>query len=60
MERTSNYGVKYQLHDNPVRWHRTLTAALRDLRACRRAARGGGDRQAIYIVDMDGRVCHES
>lgn len=51
------YSVKYQLSDQPVgRWHRTINAALRDLRSCEAAARRGGDQQAIYIVDDDGDV----
>jgi hypothetical protein len=49
------YAVQYQLSDIPVpRAHRTLRAALRDLRSCQRAARDGGDEQAIYIVQSDG------
>ena len=46
------YQVKYQLSDTPVgRPHRTMKAAIRDLKSCMRAAANGGDCQAIYIID---------
>jgi len=46
--------VKYTTANAPVnRPHRTLSAALRDLRACQRAAAAGGDVQGIYLVAED-------
>jgi len=49
------YAVKYQLSNDPVnRWHRSIKAAIRDLKSCQRAAINGGDTQGIYLVVDNG------
>ena len=51
---STQYQVKYQLSAEPVgRPHRKLSAAIRDLRGCLRAASDGGDCQSIEIVAYD-------
>ena len=49
----TTYSIKYQLSDVSVRSHKTLRAAVSDLRSCQRAARDGGDQQGISIVATD-------
>ena len=54
MTTTPDYRVKYQTSDRPVgRRHRTLSGAVRDLRACQRAAKLEQDGQSIYIVRVE-------
>lgn len=56
----TEYRVKHQLSSSPCgRAHRTLTAAIRDLRACERAARAGGDCQGIGIVAYEDGCLRE-
>lgn len=50
------YGIKYQLHDVPVRWHASITDAIDDLTACLRSqleGRGQRDHQGIILVEGD-------
>lgn len=55
MTKKPKYAVKYQLSNNPVnRWHRSIKAAIRDLKSCQRAAKIGGDTQGIYLVVDNG------
>jgi len=50
------YGIKYQKIDYPVRTHRTINAAERDLNSCRALANRNGDRQSIRVVVVEGEI----
>ena len=49
------YGIQYETQQYPVRYHRTIKAAIRDMRSCKAAARRGEDCQNIFICpEQDG------
>lgn len=53
MGKQIKWAVKYQTSSTHTgRIHRSRAAAERDLERCKRAARKGGDQQAITLVEV--------